>query len=247
MARRLPRKIGYALSDLKICWKVRSSDLQQWLSDGDLQAHVWLPVMSAYKMLESAEGETYRRIWELCHWEGYVPISRHFCHRLFRHGRVRLREFESCPSGERYSLPETAEDLVIELEDLVVLEKERLRFEDSHCLSGMCDEIEPFKPHSQDAETDAGGFSADSAFKIIRYEGNEYRLGDMQAKVLLQLYESAKDGEPWQSGKRLLEQAGSQSFTLSNLFKRNPVWRKVVLSDGRGAYRLSHKLTRISS
>ncbi|MBB5354041.1 hypothetical protein HNR46_004313 [Haloferula luteola] len=58
------------------------------------------------------------------------------------------------------------------------------------------------------------------------------------------LFQAAKDGKPWLNGKQLLHDGGSQSYTLSNLFKRKPVWRKLIHSDGRGYYRMQESIRR---
>lgn len=244
MGQHLPKRLFYALSDLKECWGISRSELQQWLVNGDLSTHVWLPVMSVYKHFEENDGVTLKLISELSHWEGYASISRHYCHRLFRQGSIHLREFSSDASGQRYKLPEASDDVIVNVEDLVILEEERRRFEAEHHLAGTCPNVRAVN-HRPEQLQKSDGLVADHSFKIIKQHNNEYRLGDMQAKILRQLYESAKDGNPWQNGKKLLQEAGSQSFTLSNIFKRNPIWKKLIISDGRGSYRLNSSSVRL--
>ena len=238
MGQRLPKRLFYPLTDLRECWGVSHSELQQWLINGDIATHVWLPVMSVYKHLEIKEGVTLRLVPELCHWEGYTPISRYYCHRLFRQGYIHLREFTNDEFGQSYRLPEASEDIIIHAEDLVILAEERSRFEAEHNLTGICPNIMAIRPKPENLE-ESDALFADHSFKIIQHQGNQYRLGDMQASILRQLYGSATDGKPWQNGKKLLQEAGSQSFSLPNIFKRNRIWKELIISDGRGSYRLN--------
>ena len=239
MQKRLPNRLFYALADLKDCWQISRTELKQWLTNGDLKAQVWLPLMSAYKIKLVMDGAAMKQAPKLCHWEGYISLSRHSCMRLFKSGEIRVREFNCSENQDRYCLPETADDIIISIDDLVILADERQRFEDDHDMTGHCTYLRPVTDNGCEG---SGNIYTDPDFKIVRVEGAEHRLGDIQANILRQLYESAKDGRPWQNGKKLLQQAGSQSYNLSNIFKHKPIWKKLVLSDGRGSYRVHPSL-----
>jgi len=228
----------YALPDLERNYGVEASDLKKWLLRGDLIAHAWWPVMSVFKMEPLIEGVQVNLSWRLCHWEGFMPISKHCYHRLMKQGRIYLREFNGVEAGEVYRLPETADDLALDIGDLLVLKSDWAKFEEIHLsVEGLTKPI-PANQAIQRRSHIHGDHAIDSEFKIIRLNGQDFRFGDMQANILRLLWESAKNGRPWQSGKQLLKEAGSQSFSLSNVFKRNRVWRNLVQSDGRGLYRL---------
>lgn len=241
MRKRLPDRQFYALADLKKCWQISRSELQQWLTNGDLKAHVWLPLMSAYKITELRDGSAIKLAPELCHWEGYILFSRHACMRLLKTGEIRVREFSASISGDRYCLPETADDITIKIDDLVILSEERVRFEKAHEFQGVCNHIRPVTLDRSSLK-DTQGTYIDPTFKIVTHEGVEHRMGNIQADVLRQLCESAKHGSPWQHGKQLLHLAGSQSYSLSNLFKHKPIWKELIESDGRGLYRIKPSL-----
>lgn len=229
----LPERVSYTLEELQIRWRAGSEDMRQWLVHGILSAHVWLPVMSVFRIREKSEGNARKQIMELCHWEGHTMVSRHSCYRLFRRERIYLREFTCADLQECYSLPDTADDISISLHDLVILRDECTRFETTHRIGNSQ------AKQTNDSDLPHGYF--DTGFKTLSYAGRDYVFGDIQSSILRQLHEAAMTGEPWCSGKRLLAHAGSQSFTLSNIFKRNPVWREIILSDGRGAYRMNGK------
>ena len=227
----LPERASYTLNEMKACWQVKSEDMRQWLMNGILSAHVWLPVMSVFQVDEQLAGNSRKHIKTIRHWEGHVPVSRHSCYRLFRCERIYMREFTCADHRESFCLPDTADDLSVSLGDLVILRDERVRFEAEHRV-GM-----PSPDQANESKHSIQGF--DPTFKTLRYAGCDYVFGDMQSTILRQLYEAAQTDTPWCSGKRLLADAGSRSFSLSNIFKRNPIWRKIILSDGRGAYRIN--------
>ncbi|GHC13881.1 hypothetical protein [Cerasicoccus arenae] len=179
--------------------------------------------MSAYKIREINEGGSIRLAKELCHYEGFVPLSRHHCQRLFRQGFLTLREFSSECGNHRYILPESSDDLIVNTGELIVLSNERMRFEAK------------YRRVSESTRNDG---VAPPCFKSLNIDGETHYFGEMQTRILSLLHQAALRGEPWQNGKRLLQEAGSESFTLSNIFKHKPIWREIIESDKRGSYRL---------
>lgn len=229
----------YTLPEIKERWKASWSELRNWLYSGDLVAHVWLPVMSAYKTNHRIEGGRILSIQELSHWEGHIPISRHFHHRLFKFGKVSIRDFTCPDTHELYSIPGSVEDVIINFEDLVIFNEDRNRHEAKLRKGG-----EPIRPERPTASNDAlrsRNGCMDANCKIVQCQDQTYHFGDMQAAIIRLLREAALSGEPWQSGKRLLQKVGSQSYSLSNVFKKHPIWRELIVSDRRGSYRLHHE------
>ncbi|MCH6256805.1 hypothetical protein MLD52_09625 [Puniceicoccaceae bacterium K14] len=226
----------FVLEDLRQCWEVSVGELRQWLTEGKLVSNIWLPVMSVYKAREVVDNSETKIVRELCHWEGYIPLSRHFCYGLFKRGKAYLREFACGQSKQRFSLPDSAESIDVELLDLMVFKEERLRFEREHqARLRICSLLDVAN------ESEVRFFAKDSFFKTVHWNGEDYYFGNMQSNILCLLRDAANRGEPWQSGKRLLHEVGSQSFSLSNVFKHNPIWRELIISDRRGLYRLDRK------
>lgn len=85
----------------------------------------------------------------------------------------------------------------------------------------------------------AGGFHASADYHSVRCNGHDFRLGPIQAQVVRILHAAAQRGDPWQSGKAVLSQAGSRSLKMADVFKSKKDWPLLVESNGRGAYRLS--------
>lgn len=191
-------------------------------------------MMSVYEAVTEIEGNRIISTRELKHWEGYTPLYSHQCRTLYRTGKAYLHDFMSSEGNKKFFLPETANSIPIHLNDLVILNDERKRFEKEHkfiSLSSCRVKVDgkviggiPIKRPSY----------FEQAFRKVHHAGIDFSFGTIQATVLQQLYDAAQSDEPWQSGKKLLERAGSLSFTMQNVFKSNPHWRKLIDSDGRG-------------
>lgn len=230
MSLEFPNKLFHTPSDLERRWSASRSDIFQWMIQDELIAAVWLPVMSVVDGYHPDELTAFE------HWEGYIRLSGPQCRRVFRHGWIPLREFV-CLEGERtFRLPEVKDDVIVDIDDLVVLETERRRFERrfpaiaSAMATGSRVSVVEYAPTAA---------WADPEFRMVRVAGRTHRFGPIQARVLALLADASCRGEPWQSGKALLREAGSECFSLSNLFKRHPVWRELIESDRRGFYRLT--------
>jgi hypothetical protein len=232
-----PARVFYSLRDIKKLWSVHDSDLRQWLINGDLKSYVWLPMMSVYEICEETHGAKITLTKELKHWEGYSLLYPHHCRSIFKSGKVYLRDFMREDHTYKLSLPDTADSIKVTVDDLVILRSEKERFEKQHKSSeqNIC-QVKIIGRIGKNRKIDKTVF--DPTFKNISYNGKKYNFGSMQASIIRQLYDAARNGEPWQNGKQLLAKAGSQSFTISNIFKRNPLWRQIIISDERGSYRL---------
>lgn len=235
----LPERVFYSLNDLQNDWQVTLMDIKQWLMHGHLTAVVWLPLISVYEIQEVKEGSRILLTKQLRHWDGYTILYPHHCRTLIKTGKIYLRDFICPQNNAKLSLPDTAQSMRFMIDDLVVLNEERKRFEERYriqersiCSVKILGRVGKPQPRISPEHFDP-------TFKKVFFNGQKYSFGDMQADVIRQLYEAAMDGSPWQNGKQLLAKAGSQSFTLSNIFKRNPLWRHLIVSDGRGMYRLS--------
>jgi hypothetical protein len=232
MENTLPLRIFYHLSEIEATWGVARSELHQWLQQGALRAHVWLPLSSLYQIEEEIQGSRIIQTKTLCHRGGYLQILAHDCQRLIHEGKTFVREFGCHREEQRFAFPETVPSMAVQLENLVILSEERLRFEEVYQLSSQ----------SWRDRTDSTNKPPLLRFRKITFHGQEYTFGTIQASVLGILFESARNGDSWMNGKQLLAKAGSLSFSVSNLFKRKPGWRTFINSDGLGNYRLDPSL-----
>lgn len=80
-----------------------------------------------------------------------------------------------------------------------------------------------------------------SDYSEIRLHGEPYYFtGEIQQAAIRFLHAAAQTHEPWRSGKIVLEAAKSNdtNMRMVNLFGRHPAWGVLLLSNGRGKYRL---------
>ncbi len=75
-------------------------------------------------------------------------------------------------------------------------------------------------------------------FAKVVVGNNIYHFGNIQSKVIKQLYLASNTDSPWLFGKELLYNAGSRCLSVRDLFRGQPKWRQLIESDKRGYYRL---------
>lgn len=214
----------YDLGELSSEWKACSGKLKKWLITGALKPHIWLPVLIVLDLNTSVLADG-MKAKDYSHYEGFAPLSDQHCQRLFRSGKLSLRDFRSECGQHRYQLPDSSDDILVTPDDLFILETNKQDFEQQYLeISGGEQTVEP---------------TSDLDFRILEFEGETYRFGSVQSAILRVLHKAVLDGEPWQNGKRLLHAAGSESFTISNVFKHKPIWKQLIQSDARGHYRLA--------
>jgi len=80
-------------------------------------------------------------------------------------------------------------------------------------------------------------FKTDSDFQHLSVRV-DFTLGPLQAKIVELLNAALLKGKPWQNGKAILEQAGSEQIKMGDVFKTQDNWNVLIESDGKGMYRL---------
>jgi hypothetical protein len=84
----------------------------------------------------------------------------------------------------------------------------------------------------------ARSFMHSADYRHLTWRGQEFTAGAMQSRIIRALHDASKAEMPWVSGKVLMQQAGSISNNLLQLFKVKH-WDELIESDGRGNYRLN--------
>lgn len=148
-----------------------------------------------------------------------LPID---VHRLFRYGQVFIKQFKY--NNDIITLLKEAGHykILAKYEDMVITKNELLRFskyKDDLLISNF-----------------QGQFKYKNRFTKVFLNDLSFSFGEMQAKVIEQLYHAAKTNEPWISGKTLMKNAGSSVDRVSNLFRRHNNWRTIIKSDNKGNY-----------
>lgn len=175
---------------------------------------------------ETDDGQRFAIPTERSSYNGLLDLHVQDVFQLFRLGEVSITRFRTakadyaCFYGSR-------ESLTIRKPDLMLRREERDRFEAATGFGGAS------------GMKLAGGFHASADYQSVRCHGREFRLGPIQAQVVRILHAAAKRGDPWQSGKAVLSQAGSRSLKMADVFKSKKDWPLLIESNGRGAYRLA--------
>ena len=120
-----------------------------------------------------------------------------------------------------------SQDIMVGFEDMIITASERKRFEFEKTNKIISESlVEPLVLKSSD-------------FMHFELYSEEFHFGQMQASVIKELYDKYYAGDPWVHGKILLRKAESESFRIGSLFKKHVNWRKAVISDGNGYYRIN--------
>ena len=221
-------KAYFTLPEVLARWSMPEVDLVYLAENDQLRLSVRilnLPIeFGDYE--ETDDGRCYSIPTERSLFNGLLDLYVQDVFQLFRKGEVSITRFRTakadyaCFYGSR-------ESLTIRKLDLMLRREERDRFEAATGFGGASG----MKP--------AGAFHASADYQSVRCNGCEFRLGPIQAQVVRILHAAAKRGDPWQSGKAVLSQAGSRSLKMADVFKSKKDWALLIESNGRGAYRLA--------
>lgn len=190
-------------------WRCRLATIQA-LAETE-QIKVCIRPVALEIALEHFEPTTKKRITE--------SISRSHLHRLDIY-----RLFKNKNSVIPIYLPEWSLNISVDFSDLIVLLDDVENFERKNGLVN-------YNYVSLELLSDD--------FTSFLLNGQEYTFGIMQAKVIRLLWQARENGQPWVYGKRMLSDIGSGSERIKSLFSRNPVWRKLIVSDKKGKYKLN--------
>ena len=226
------RDLKYAgLLRLREHWGISPEDLHYAVENEILHACVWMPMRYLERGVIRDRHFVFMRHEAK---EGFVGVRPRDFRTISRVGSARLRSFDSVTSrGTVLRLPDEPRQpaLLVHLQDLMVLAQDRAEFEREYRL----------RPY--DVEGCAAGplaeFLASDDYRHIRINGEEHHFGDVQAHVIKLLHAASLGRGPWVHGKTLLDGAGSNAARLRDVFKSKRDWRKVILSDKRGSYRLN--------
>jgi len=163
---------------------------------------------------------------ELISFSGLLDLCARDTFQLFRCSEIYLENFRTADYcyAKIYG---DADPVSVTVEDLLVRREERDRLEAETGFSNA-------QPQAA-----LPVFSASPDYHEVRCGGHLFHLGHLQAQVVRALHEAARRGEPWQSGKEVLQIVGSRSLKMSDVFKSQKHWRSLIKSNRRGDYRLN--------
>jgi hypothetical protein len=225
----LPPKGWFRLAELATCWGVSVADLEDYALDELIELSVFVVNLPAEAgIVEIDRGVPVTAITDLPVLNGPQPLATASLLDLRRDGQAEVRHFRVAEPGTYLQVRSDLVSLVVRPDDLIVTREERERFERCHGLGTARDAAKAFW-HSDD-------------FTRVRLDGAEHKFGFKQAAVLQLLWAASHGEQPWLDGRQLLEDAGATSMRLIDLFKRRPVWRRLLKNDGNGRHRFNPEL-----
>lgn len=221
-------KSYFTLPEILARWSIKDADLAYLAENAKLRLSIrvfGLPIEFGHHE-EVDPGIFVAMPSEIRRFSGLLDLYPQDLYAIFRGQEVAPTDFQAPDAGYARLLDDHVPPLVRK-GDLVIRQHERDRFEK--------EEAAGFGPGA----TSTGAFSASADYQHVEFKGQSFRFGPIQAAVVRALHEAALAGSPWQNGKSVLERAQSQSLRMSDVFKSKPNWRQLILSDGRGSYRLA--------
>ena len=82
-------------------------------------------------------------------------------------------------------------------------------------------------------------FDPSEDYRHIVFKGKPYSLSRKQAEIVKFLHQAAKSDHPDVGKDRLLGLIESETSDMRSIFKRHPLWQKLIISRSRGTYRLN--------
>ncbi|CDP51755.1 hypothetical protein [Devosia sp. DBB001] len=221
----------FALEELEERWELPHRDLVYLAENGLLKVSVRLYGVrleqGCYEEVDKGHWCSIPEDQSLFH--GLQDLRAHDAYRLFHEGTLRVERFDA-PSDRYCVVLQPENGILVKQDELVVRRDERDRAEAKHGLAGAGRGSEIVFEQRDD-------------FSEVTLGDRTYMLGQFQARVVKILHDAAMSGRPWQHGKAVLADAGSSCTRLSDLFKTQPEWRKLIQSDRRGRYRLNIKFS----
>lgn len=224
---RLVQKDYFTVDELIERWEMSRRDFEYLAENGHLRLSVRLSGVA----LEWGEYERYgASCWfpvttRLGLYEGLLDLMRCDVLKLFKHGEASVEYFHA--ENPCYCKTVEGDDpICVHLADVLVRDEERRRAENWMQAASA-------KPQNPAA------FSQMHDYQHVSFNGLEFHFGPLQAAIVAILHKASLGDGPWRSGKAILEQAGSASPRMADVFKSQPNWRKLIQSNRRGLYRLA--------
>ena len=228
----LPQKRWFRIAEVAKSWSIPVSDIEDYALDEMLQLAIFVVDLPA----EAGNWETggngdVRLIGSLPILNGPQPLLRSSLLEIFHDGQADVRAFRTEHPLNFLHIAERVPSMIVRRDALIVTREERDRFEADHGSEAA------FSPEAKSPRATDVWHSDD--FTSVRVAAEWHRFGPKQAAVLRLLKAAGESDDPWRDGKRLLDEADAATMRLVDLFKRKPVWRRLVMADGKGRYRLN--------
>ncbi|MEM7617127.1 MAG: hypothetical protein AAF195_01960 [Pseudomonadota bacterium] len=230
----IPLRDYFYLKEVADYWKISTLDLEYMIENAYLTACFFLlDVEIEYGGYEKTpDGKCSLIPYEKSYCRGLYPLLPDDCRKIFRRGSTKISYFNFKNPNEYYKISKN-NGLKIFREDLVITADEKNLFEKNMLFS------QENKTSKVTALHDNIFFYHENNYHHVEYNNLVFEFGMIQAKIIEILHAASVTDQPWVHCKRLLDRAGSNSPRIRDLFKAKYGWRNMILSDGKGNYRLN--------
>ncbi len=222
---------------LSVRWGVPQADILGSGAEGELEMAIYADELSLFcgKFIKQANGPDQKTGVVRFHC-GVLPLRTEDVEKAVIHGFVETRRFRPRPGEDFRELDSDQPSRRIEIKDLVVSWDKAMAFERDRKFN-VRETME--RPSAVNPQTYYNLVVADSQYKVVSLGPTHWNLGQLQSQIVRMLHQASLTDQPWVSGSKLLLDAGSQTMRFKDLFKGKSDWRELILSDGRGLYRLN--------
>ncbi len=245
----LPKKKYHTLHDLANRWKVSFNDIKYYVEHNELSVCCWLDYRKYMRFICSEEDN--KITCEYSRFEGYVGLGASNCRKIFKYKKYKIINFiDLIDKKFCYTVMPNSKDIILSIDDMVITDEERTRFEKENDLESESYPISPCKAEiigklnnqSDEYKTRSRGLYLNTKKYQYLYNGTPFTLGPIQANIVKQLAEVHSSKSPWVNSKKLLKDSGSNAVRIRDVFKTHSLWSEIIDSDRRGNYRLKEGL-----
>jgi hypothetical protein len=221
---RLLTKEFYTLAELQAAWDMPDQDVYYLAMSGQLKLTFMVhdtQVRSPLPLMHYRNREVGRN------YSGILDLKVRDADTILKAGSAEVWMFEM-PNGDDGRLVSVDDKILVRCDDLLVTHDQR-----EHVERNILKLNEPAsKPVPIEFE-----YSWD--YRRVELGSETFSLGPKQARIVGLLHRAYMEGDPWRTGRQLLDHAGSSADRVRDLFKSQSDWTKLIVSDGRGLYRLA--------
>ncbi|MDA0782801.1 MAG: hypothetical protein O2942_11130 [Proteobacteria bacterium] len=231
-----PEREYYYLDEVINHWGVSNVDIEYLIENGHLTACFFLlnvdVEVGTYE--KTADGRYSAVSHEIIKYRGLHQLLPDDCRKIFRRGKTKIHYFH-VGNPQEYCKIRKDNGITVQKSDLVIVREEKSRYEteydfDHKKKNNVCSIVK-----SKSKTT----FYQENDYHHIEYDELVFEFGMIQAKIIETLHIASKTNHQWVHCKPLLDKAGSTSTRIRDLFKSKKDWQKLILSDGKGKYRLN--------
>ncbi len=236
----LPTREYFYLKELAKRWSATELDVQYYIENNLLNASVWLWNVNIeighYESISYKDANNV--IDDVRSGSGLYVLRPNDCRHIFRRGSITLKYLSTddkskyCKIIKENGIELFPKDIVITHQECCAFEKQNSIYVNDCCFN--CNDSNQASIHKIPLN-----FKQECNFNKVEINGITLSLGPVQANVVRLLYDAHMAGSPWLYGKEILYESKSETTKMVDLFKRNNNWRRLIISDGKGRYRLN--------